>query len=48
MIKDGDFSFSPMGFDGTYGKLAIGDRADIFEVRVEEIERKQSTLSSYE
>ena len=47
MIKDGAFSFSPMGFDGTYGRLRIGKTADIFEVKIEEFQGKQTTLSSY-
>jgi PHP family Zn ribbon phosphoesterase len=25
-VKKGDFKFQPPGFDGTYGKLVIGDR----------------------
>ncbi|MFV2013808.1 MAG: endonuclease Q family protein [Candidatus Heimdallarchaeota archaeon] len=33
-IKNGDFSFSPLGFDGTYGELHIGNRADIEDVKI--------------
>ncbi len=29
-VKNGDFSFSPPGFDGTYGELEIGRKEDIF------------------
>lgn len=29
-IKNGNFCFSPMGFDGTYGKLVIGKKEDLF------------------
>lgn len=33
-IKDGDFCFSPAGFDGTYGKLKVGEKEDIFNVNI--------------
>ncbi|OLS20085.1 MAG: hypothetical protein HeimC2_38860 [Candidatus Heimdallarchaeota archaeon LC_2] len=33
-IKAGLFSFSPLGFDGTYGDLVIGKKSDIEEIRV--------------
>ena len=31
-IKNGNFSFSPIGFDGTYGKLVVGKKVDFFNV----------------
>ncbi|MHA1386699.1 MAG: endonuclease Q family protein [Candidatus Helarchaeota archaeon] len=31
-IKKGNFSFSPIGFDGTYGKLLVGKKEDFFNV----------------
>ncbi len=33
-VKTGDFSFSPAGFDGTYGKLCIGTKEDVFNVNI--------------
>ncbi|NOQ56044.1 MAG: hypothetical protein GQ477_04535 [Nanohaloarchaea archaeon] len=33
-VKNGNFSFSPAGFDGTYGKLVVGKKEDVFEVNV--------------
>lgn len=29
-IKAGDYTFSPLGYDGTYGNLALGEKADWF------------------
>ncbi|MHA1381755.1 MAG: endonuclease Q family protein [Candidatus Helarchaeota archaeon] len=31
-IKNGNFSFSPVGFDGTYGKLVVGKKEDFFNI----------------
>ncbi len=33
-IKSGQFSFSPLGYDGTYGELVIGSTSDIEDVNV--------------
>ncbi|MCK5043348.1 MAG: hypothetical protein KAR51_04945, partial [Candidatus Aenigmarchaeota archaeon] len=33
-IKRGNFCFSPAGFDGTYGKLKVGEKEDIFNVNI--------------
>lgn len=33
-IKNGNFSFSPLGFDGTYGELVIGETSDIEDVKI--------------
>jgi len=47
MIKKGDFNFSPMGYDGTYGRLSIGERRDIFGVREEHLIGGQATLDRW-
>ncbi len=33
-VKNGDFCFSPAGFDGTYGKLCVGAKEDVFNVNI--------------
>ncbi len=47
MIKKGDFNFSPMGYDGAYGKLTIGERSDIFGIKVEHMDGGQLTLDQW-
>ena len=46
-IKRGNFNFSPMGYDGTYGRLRIGERSDIFGIKVERINEGQVTLDRW-
>ncbi len=46
-IKRGDFSFSPMGFDGTYGELCIGKPGEPFNVLDERIDKAQTTLDGW-
>ncbi len=36
-VKKGNFCFSPPGFDGTYGRLVIGETYDFEDLKVEEI-----------
>ncbi|MCE7734736.1 MAG: hypothetical protein GPJ54_07670 [Candidatus Heimdallarchaeota archaeon] len=33
-IKNGNFSFSPLGFDGTYGELIIGETSDMEDIKI--------------
>lgn len=33
-IKNGNFSFSPLGYDGTYGELVIGETSDIEDIQI--------------
>ncbi len=37
-IKKGNFAFDPMGYDGTYGELKVGETSDIFDVKLERID----------
>ena len=43
-IKNGNFSFSPIGFDGTYGRLVIGQKEDIFKINYCSKKITQKTL----
>jgi len=47
MIKRGNFNFSPMGYDGTYGKLSIGERSDIFGIKVEHMNVERVTMDRW-
>ena len=47
MIKEGNFNFSPMGYDGTYGRLRIGEKRDIFGIKVERVNEGQVTLDRW-
>jgi PHP family Zn ribbon phosphoesterase len=33
-VRKGNFSFQPFGFDGTYGKLQIGQKYDYLNVNI--------------
>lgn len=48
-VKGGNFSFSPAGFDGTYGKLVVGKKEDIFGVNVvhRESAKERTTLKHF-
>jgi PHP family Zn ribbon phosphoesterase len=43
-IKKGNFCYRPLGYDGTYGTLVIGETIDIMEIN--EIEKQEKTKKS--
>ncbi|MFX1295364.1 MAG: hypothetical protein ACFFD2_11020, partial [Promethearchaeota archaeon] len=34
MVRDGNFTFKPFGFDGTYGHLVIGEKHDYLNINI--------------
>ncbi|MBD3229067.1 MAG: hypothetical protein GF329_12840 [Candidatus Lokiarchaeota archaeon] len=43
-VKDGNFCFEPVGFDGSYGELKIGKNIDFFDVKDIFIDEKTKKL----
>ena len=46
-IIRGEFSFAPMGYDGTYGKLRIGEKTEIFDINLVQTNKGQVTLDMW-
>ena len=46
-IKRGEFTFVPMGYDGTYGNLRIGEESDIFDIKEIRMDDSQVTLDMW-